>query len=91
MAVATEIMDVELSTWIGGVKFYGATDGKYFVVDADIAGPDRLGSSRIVRRPTVIYYTDSAAVTEDLTADFMFDPGTSHEEAVIAAGYQLEV
>lgn len=86
MTTATERTDVDLSGWPSGTKFYGTDDGTYFVVDADLAD---YGHMRFVRRPTVILYCTETAGVTDLIADFEFDPGTTHEDAVRQAGFEL--
>lgn len=61
---------------------------KYFVVQADLADYSHLADN-IVRQPTVILYTDAKAHPEDLTVDFSFPPGTSAEDAIAEAGYDI--
>ena len=89
MSVAvSEVTTVDLSHWAPGVKFYRAADGCYFVVSADL-GAVKVGRRTRVRRPTVVLYTDENAVPLDAEVDFVFDPGTSHEDAVGLAGFEL--
>lgn len=87
MATATEVVDVPISHWAPGTRFYSTDDGRYFVVCVDES--EATGSRRIIRQPTVILYTDANAVAQDLEVDFTFDPGTTHESAVTAAGFSL--
>lgn len=89
MPTATEITDVDLAAWGPGHKFYSASDGTYFVVHADLDDYSHL-SDTIVRQPTVILHTDAAAYPLDMDVDHRFEPGTTHEDAVIGAGYTLE-
>lgn len=89
MATATEIVDVDLSNWTPGTRFFGASDGQFFVVDADLAEYPDDGNVRVVRRPTVVLYTNESGWPTDLTPDFTFSPGTTHEAAVAGAGYEL--
>lgn len=86
MATATERTDVDLGGWAPGTKFYSTDDDQHFVVDADLAD---YGSFKVVRRPTVILYCTETAGVTDLVPDFTFDPGTSHEDAVHLAGFEL--
>lgn len=89
MATATEIVGVDLSNWAPGTRFFGGSDGQFFVVDADLAEYPEDGNMRFVRRPTVVLYTNESGWPTDLTPDFTFDPGTTHEVAVAGAGYEL--
>ncbi|WPH57651.1 hypothetical protein [Mycobacterium phage WXIN] len=86
MATATERTDVDLGAWVPGTKFYSTDDDRYFVVDADLVD---YGHFRVVRRPTVILYCTEAAGVTDLIPDFEFEPGTTHEDAVRRAGFDL--
>lgn len=86
MATATERTDVDLSAWVPGTRLFSTDDGRHFVVDADLAD---YGSLRVVRRPTVILYCTETAGVTDLVADFEFDPGVTHEDAVKLAGFTL--
>lgn len=89
MPSATELTDIDLAAWGPGARFFSATDGTYFVVQADLADYSHLLDT-IVRQPTTILYTDATAHPEDLTVDFESPPGTTHEDALVAAGYTLE-
>ena len=89
MSTATELTNVDLAAWGPGARFYSGSDGKHFVVQADLADYSHLLDT-IVRQPTVILYTDANAHPEDLTVDFESPPGTTHEDALTAAGYTLE-
>lgn len=86
MATATERADVDLGAWVPGTKFYSTDDGRYFVVDADLLD---YAPFKVVRRPTVILYCSETAGVTDLVPDFTFDPGTTHEDAVQLAGFEL--
>lgn len=89
MATASEITDVDLAAWGPGTRFYSASDGTHFVVQADLADYSELQDT-IVRQPTVILFTTATAGVTDLDVDFTFPPGTTHEDAVTGAGYTLE-
>lgn len=89
MSTAVELDPGIASGWGPGTRFFSGSDSTYFVVQADLEDYSGL-SDKIVRRPTVILYTDENAVALDLVVDFQFEPGTSHEDAVTGAGYTLE-
>lgn len=89
MATATEVTDVDLAAWGPGTKFYTASDGTHFVVQADRDDYSQLRDT-IVRQPTVILYCTPTAGVTDLDVDHTFPPGTTHEDAVTGAGYTLE-
>lgn len=87
---AREITNVDLCHWIPVTKLYQAEDGTHFVVEADLADYDSIPSIHtIIRRPTVIQHCNELAVATDLTPDHAFDPGTTHEQALALAGYQI--
>ncbi|MFV8173421.1 hypothetical protein [Mycolicibacterium peregrinum] len=86
MAKATERTDVDLSGWAPGTRMFSTDDDQHFVVDADL---EDYGHLRVVRRRTVILYCTETAGVTDLIPDFEFDPGTSHEDAVRLAGFEL--
>lgn len=89
MTAALEMPDVDVSRWGPGVKFYSTDDGRYFVVLADLVDYIDEGAFRVRRQTTRILYTDEYAHAVDLEVDFEFDPGTTHEEAVQLAGFDL--
>ncbi len=86
--IVAEITNVDLSNWPNGTSFFSANNGQYFVVLSDL---EERSQSRItiVRRPTVILYTDEKAFAENLTPDFSYPPGTVLSEALTLAGYEL--
>lgn len=86
MAKAVERTDVDLSGWVPGTRMFSTDDARHFVVDADL---EDYGHLRVVRRPTVILYCTEAAGVTDLIPDFTFKPGTTHEDAVGQAGFEL--
>lgn len=86
---AMEVVGADLSNWAPGTRFFSASDGRHFVIDADLDEHPEDGNVRLVRRPTVVLYTTETAWPTDLTPDFVFDPGTTHEEAVALAGFEL--
>jgi len=89
MATATEVTDVNLAHWAPGTRFYSTDDGRHFVVCVDETEAPPGSKLRIIKQPTVILYTDENAVATDLEVDFTFDPGTGHEDAVLAAGFDI--
>lgn len=88
MATAVERVDVCLAQWVPGTKFYSTDDGRHFVVDADLADYSK-NAYKVTRRPTVILYCTETAGVTDLIADFEFEPGVTHEDAVRLAGFTL--
>jgi len=71
-----------------GTRFFSGDDGKYFIVMADLEDYSQMHDS-ITRQPTVILYTDENAGLADLDVDFSFPPGTSVEDAIAEAGYDI--
>lgn len=90
MATAQENPDVNLNHWIPGTRFFSASDGKYFVVDADLTEYPNSGPHTFLRRETVVLYCNPDATTTDLVPDHTFPAGTTPEEAVIQLGYTLD-
>lgn len=88
MATAIELDPDIAAGWGPGARFFSGSDGKHFVVQADLGDYSEL-RDRIKRRPTLVFYVDANAVAEDFVVDFRYDPGTPHEEAVAASGYEL--
>lgn len=89
MSTATQVADVDLGCWPPGARFYQTDDGRHFVVEADLADYSALTTIKVIRRPTVILYCTPDASVTDLVPDFTFEPGTTHEDAVRAAGFEL--
>lgn len=83
-----EVVEADLNNWVPGSRFFATSDGKYFVVDADLMPAPGFVSNVIRRNTCVFYCTETAGVT-DLIPDFECDPMTPAEEAVALMGYEL--
>lgn len=97
MATATFID--EPPGWAPGARHYKTSDGKHFIIDAHtdtaaeqvgelltILGSSLRGTKQIVR-PTVVIECNPDGTPVDLTPEYTFPPGTTHEEALNTAGY----
>lgn len=89
MPVATEQTGTDLAGWVPGTKFYGADDGKFFVISADLSPIGDTSTLTQVQRPTVLLFTDGNAWASDLSVDFEAAPGTPHQGLLAEAGYTL--
>ncbi len=89
MATATEVLDVNLSHWIPGTRFFQTSDGQYLVIDADVA---EYPNGRVTyrRRQTAVLYCNLDATVTDLIPDHTFPPGTTAEDVIAQLGYTLE-
>ena len=83
-----EYLDADISQWAPWCRFFGTSDGLYFIVDADLLPPPGWVST-VIRRPTAILYCTETAGVTDLNADHMFPPETTPEQAIAALGYEL--
>lgn len=83
-----EIFDADISQWGSWCRLFQTSDGKFFVVDADVAEvPSWV--AKVIRRNTAVFWcTENGGVT-DLIADFEYSPMTSAEQAVQFMGYEL--
>lgn len=90
LPTATELDPELVSNHGPDTRFFASSDGKWFIIKADLDDYSHLRDS-IVRQPTVILYTDETGHLADLDVDFEFEPGTTHEDAVAGAGYELVV
>lgn len=83
-----EILDADISHWAPWVRFFGTSDGKHFVIDADLLPPPGWVTT-VIRRPTaVLYCTETAGVT-DLNPDHCFPPETTCEQVIGLLGYHM--
>lgn len=90
MSKVIRTVDISFDGWPPGTKFYSTDDDKHFVVIADLVEYPSGGAFDIIRQPTKILYTDETGHPGDLVPDFTFDPGTTHEDAIINAGFSFE-
>ncbi len=88
MATAIELDSDIAAGWGPGTRFFLGSDGKHFVVQADLEDYSGL-RDRIKRRPTLLFYVDANAVAEDFVVDAQYEPGTTHEDAIAEAGYDI--
>lgn len=88
MPTATELDSSLVANHGNGTRFFAGSDGTHFIVKADLADYSHLRDN-IRRQPTVILYCDETGYLSDLEVDFSFEPGTSVEDAVAGAGYEL--
>lgn len=87
---ATEVMDVDLSHWVPGARFFSGSDGQHFIVDSDVMPHPERSRITFIRRNTSVFYCNDDATVTDLIPDHVFPPGTTAEEAVALLGYTLE-
>lgn len=104
MATAS-LQPTDMAGWAPGTRHYTTSDGKHFAVEAPeeavpdgakrfvgellaVAGadPDR---TTVVLRPTVILPCNPDGSAYDLTPVHEFPPGTSCEDALKQAGYEV--
>lgn len=88
MHTVTEVLDADLNHWIAGTRFFSTSDGKHFVIDADLTDYPQ-GRNTFIRRDTNVFYCSPDATVTDMTPDHVFPPGTTPEEAIAAMGYTL--
>lgn len=89
MATVTEILDADMNAWIPGTRFFKTENDDYFVIDADLGQyPDNL--KNYIQRSTCVLYCNPDATVTDLTPDFVFDPGTTPEDAIQQMGHTLD-
>ena len=91
-----------MSPWGAGVEHYRLDDGSHVAVSVDV-GPNERAQQFIAEtlgviggtihrydiEPTVIIACDEAGVATSLDRLHTFPPGTSHEDALAAAGYTM--
>lgn len=83
---AVEVTDTDLSNWAPGCRLFSGSDGKHFIIDADVADyPD--GPIKIVRRQTAVLYCGPGGEVTDLIPDHLYPPGTTPEEVLSELGY----
>lgn len=83
-----EPTNIDLNNWAPWCRFFTTSDGKHFVIDADLATPPAWITTVIRRKTAVLYCTPEGGVT-DLNADLEFPPQTTPEQAVALMGYQM--
>ena len=77
-----------MSNWGWWCRFFATSDGKYFVVDADLE-PAPAFVTTVIRRKTAVFYCTVGAGVTDMDADAVFPPMTTPEQAIAAMGYTL--
>lgn len=85
-----------------GARIYAIDDGAHVLVQVD-SGPQGVvaeliggvlkamsaGNTQIVLQPTTIVPCNPDGTTESLTPTHSFPPGTTHEQALTQAGYDV--
>jgi len=91
------------STWPPTTRHYEVDDGTWLLVEVDEDGPTPVMQAyaeqvpvglvpkptTYVRRPTVILPAGRKGFALSLDVLHRFDPGTSHETALLSAGYEI--
>lgn len=85
MKTATENTEICLAHWVPGSRFFTTSDGKHMVICPDLADYPPT----VIRRTTTVFYCAEDSAVTDLTADFVFPPGTTAEQALAEMGYEL--
>lgn len=94
MGVAT-LITTDMSMWAPGTRHYQVDDGTNLAVEASALPEPPAGgqATKQLARPTVIFACTSSGEsldTEDaLTPLHSFEPGTTYEQALTAAGYTI--
>ena len=83
-----EYLNADLNHWAPWVRFFGTSDDKHFIIDADLDPPPAWVTTVIRRKTAVFWCSENAGVT-DLNADFEFPPETTAEQAIAQMGYEL--
>lgn len=83
-----EIADADMSNWAPWCRYFATSDGKYFIVDADLE-PAPPFVTTVIRRPTAVFWCSENAGVTDMDADFMYPPETTPEQAIALMGYTL--
>ena len=80
--------NIQLSNWAPGCRFFSTSDGKHFVVDADLTEYPE-GPTRFIRRDTVVLYCTAEAGITDMIPDHVYPPGTTPEQVLDDMGYAM--
>lgn len=101
MPTATRL-DTDMSHWPAGSRHYAIDDGRHLAVCVDTGIPTDAegllnetlqlldgGVVRVVAQPTVIVECDAEGSATSLDRLFTCPPGTSHEDALAAAGFTV--
>lgn len=86
MKTATENTSVDISHWVPGARFFSGSDGKHFIIDADLTVYPE-GPTNFIRRQTAVLYCSDQGVVEDMVPDHLYPPGTTPEAALAELGY----
>jgi hypothetical protein len=89
MVNVQEIFGVDLAHWIAGVRFFGTDDGRFFIIDSDVADYPSGRNLIFVRRETSVLFCNADGSVTDLIPDHMFPPGTTCAEAIAEIGFNL--
>lgn len=104
MATAV-LMCTDLSWAADGTRHYALNDGTHLLVEAStssvpsgaepmvqelltVLGTDLMSTKQVVR-PTIIFTANEEGLPLSMTPLHTFPPGTSHEDALIQAGYEI--
>lgn len=83
-----EVLDADISHWGAWCRLFATSDGKTFVIDADIAEPPGW-ITNIIRRNTAVFLCNENGGVTDLVADYEYRPMTTPEQAIQLMGYEL--
>lgn len=99
MATATWLPDTYMGNWSPGTRHYAISDGTYVAVEVDsgitpemAAAVQQVAGAALLNyapRPTVIISVNSEGNATSLERLHTFPPGTTHEDALIQAGYEI--
>lgn len=103
MTTATRL-DTVMDTWAPTTFHYAISDGTYVAVEVDDSGPTEAMQAYVEQvntlevtpmpmtytpRPTVIIAATEDGRAVNLTRLHEFPPGTSHDDALIRAGFEV--
>lgn len=77
----------DVPQWGDGWNLFSTTDGKHFVVVADLVS--QSGRTVVIQRPTTVMECDDTASPESASTAAVYDPGTTHEDAMMLLGYTI--
>jgi hypothetical protein len=83
-----EVIDADISHWGGWCRFFATSDGRFFIVDADLEKP-AAWITTVIRRNTAVFWCSSGGGVIDLVADYEYAPMTTPEQAIALMGYEL--
>ena len=75
--------------WTPSSQLFSTSDNRHMVIDADLTEyPD--GTTRFIRRDTVVLYCSEDGEVTDMIPDHIYPPGTTPEQVLADLGYTLE-